>query len=162
AAALEDALTPVDEGLRFGDAAASAAEGVDAVVRRLPSGLVDEAASVDPDRATAAVAAHALAFETAEGATRPSGRVALRRAADADAVVAALADVLRERYDAVEREDGAVVARRVAFDPERASELGVPEGPAFGRLAAGEAVEVDGGRVEPGDVRRERVERFPV
>jgi len=38
------------------------------------------------------------------------------------------------------------------FHPERARELGVPEGPLFGKLHRGEAVDVDGRTIHPEDV----------
>ncbi|MFC6753812.1 hypothetical protein ACFQEU_10110, partial [Halorubrum tibetense] len=56
----------------------------------------------------------------------------------------------------------AVIARETAFDPGLAAKRGVPEGPAFGRLANGEAVEVDGKTVRPVQVSRETRERFPI
>lgn len=157
---LESALTTVDDGLRFGARAA----GYDGAltVMRLPSALTEEAANVDADAARAAVADDALAFETGQGGTRPSGRVALPTETTLDGVVQGLADVLATKYDEVRVTDGAVVASERRFDPERAAALGVDEGPAFGRLASGEAVRVDGRRVAPSEVHESRSVTFPI
>ena len=161
-------LADVSEGLRFGEVVPSVDDGSDPaehiVVVDLPTDLIDAAHGVDAAATRAAVADASVAFETTEGGTRPHGRVALPAgdpSGAADALTDALAAVLRDAYDEVTRRDGEVVARTTAFDPAAARNLGVPEGPEFGRLADGQAVEVDGERIEPSSVRTERVERFP-
>ncbi|ELK53011.1 hypothetical protein D320_12985, partial [Haloferax sp. BAB-2207] len=93
--------------------------------------------------------------------TRAVGRAAV--AGDGyDELVSRLCDVLREKYDSVVRDDGAVTATTRAFDPAAAREFGVPEGPAFGKLSAGQSVEVDGETVAPEDVSKERLVEFSV
>ena len=187
---LEAEIGPVDEGLRFGaveldgptgdggeatDTAAATDDGAtddgaidDAVrVRDLPDELLSRAQGLDADAARAAVERVAVAFDTEQGGTRAAGRVAFATAPEAPGyadLVEGLADVLETGYDAVEvsPDEGAVVASERAFDPSLAAERGVPEGPAFGRLADGEAVEVDGETVEPEDVSRTRTDRFPI
>jgi len=162
---LEEAIGPVDEGMRFG--AVEPADPTGFAVRDLPTDLLARAQGVDPDAAREAVASVAVAFDTEQGGTRAAGAVAFASAADAPGyadLVAALAEVLETGYDAVEvlPDQSAVVARETAFDPNLAAERGVPEGPAFGRLADGEAVEVDGETIEPDDVSRTRSDRFPI
>ena len=131
----------------------------------------DNADDAVGDAARAVVEANAVAFETEQAGTRAVGRVAFAAAATApgyDDLVADLASVLETAYDEVtiERTPGddpdAVVARETAFDPERAAIRGVPEGPAFGTLADGEAVEINGETVRPAEVSRETEERFPI
>jgi len=156
---VEERLGSVEDGVRFG--AVVPADPVSVAVESLPAELLAEAQGIDLEAAYDAVADNVVAFETSEGATKASGRTVLADAADASAVVDDLAAVLRGRYEEVRREDGAVVATRTAFDPERARELGVSEGPAFGELSAGRAVEVDGERVAPADVHQETTRRFP-
>jgi len=177
-ASLEADLSAVDEGLRFGAAAGSRDpdDGADTYrVVDLPADLLAEAQGIDADAARAAVERHTVGFETEQAGTRAAGRAALPTAhgdelptdADAgtdpyDALVADLAAVLAEKYDEIVREEGAVRARIESFDPERAATLGVPEGPKFGALSAGEPVEVDGETIRPETVAREREDVFSV
>ncbi|WP_281194443.1 D-aminoacyl-tRNA deacylase [Halorubrum sp. F4] len=183
---LEAAIESVDEGLRFGSVDATIAEAggrnatdaVDAddptdptdptdavIVRDLPDGLLARAQGIDAEAARAAVESNAVAFGTEQAGTRAAGSVAF--AADDAApgyadLVADLAAVLEAGYDEVVVDDDAVVARETAFDPALAVDRGVPEGPAFGRLASGESVEVEGETIDPAAVSTRREERFPV
>jgi len=176
---LEESLAPVDDGLRFGDPAVEDGRegngsrkerrghddsGTESTgrftVASLPAALLDEAQGIDPERTRTTVASRTLAFDTTEGGTKIAGRVALWDRGAREGIVDALADVLSTKYDAVERNEGAIVARERAFDPERARELGVPDGPAFGKLASGESVDVDGREIDPEDVHTERERRF--
>ncbi|OYR73943.1 D-aminoacyl-tRNA deacylase [Halorubrum ezzemoulense] len=184
---LEAAIGPVDEGLRFGavadevpettgteaeDAGGDRADdtggdGAAVRVRDLPADLCSRAQGLDAAATREAVERVAVAFDTEQGGTRAAGRVAFATTPETPGyadLVDGLAAVLETGYDAVEvaADRNAVVARETAFDPSLAAERGVPEGPAFGRLADGEAVEVDGETVEPDDVSRARTERFPI
>jgi D-aminoacyl-tRNA deacylase len=156
---LEATLSPVEDGLRLG--ADSDADGDDAVVS-LPDDLLSEAAGIDLDAAREAVSSNAVAFETREGGTKAAGRAVLADEGRYDDIVESLAAVLREKYDEVRHEETAVVAVRESFDAAAAAELGVPEGPAFGKLSAGRTVEVDDREVTPDDVRSEETVAFRI
>jgi len=158
--ALERAMTTVEDGLRFGAPAVDHAG--EFVVVDPPVALLDETRGIDREATRATFQRVALAFGTDQGGTRVTGPAALADPADREALVDGMAAVLRERYDSVERTEGTVRAREVDFDPDRARTLGVPEGPKFGRLAAGDPVEVDGEEIPPEAVREERERRFPV
>ncbi|MFO8115885.1 MAG: D-aminoacyl-tRNA deacylase [Halorubrum sp.] len=162
---LETDLATVDEGLRFGEAVTAEPSGDAVSIRDLPDALLSRAQGVDPGATRDAVAANAVAFDTEQAGSRAVGAAAFPDDPDAPGyadLVDALAEVLAGGYDAVEVRDGAVVASETAFDPALARDRGVPEGPAFGRLADGEAVEVDDETVTPEDVSRSRTDRFPV
>jgi len=159
---LEDALVPVAAGLRFGDPARTADPDTPLQTVALPSELVERTEGIDGERARAAVADVALAFETRANGARLGDCAVLVSSGDSDRLIAGLVEILTSAYDSVERTDDAVVARKTAFDPAKAAELGVPEGPKFGKLADGEPVDVNGDTIDPAQVRSERVERFPL
>jgi D-aminoacyl-tRNA deacylase len=156
---LEGELGPIDDGVRLGGRADAPADRVETV--ELPGGLLDAANGVDRERTLSAVRERAVAVTTAEGASLLATEAAVLPG-ERPELVDALCDVLRTAYDSVERVDGAVVLEERAFSPERARELGVEEGPAFGRLADGQPVEVDGRTVDPEAVHERRRRRFPV
>ncbi|WP_363467479.1 D-aminoacyl-tRNA deacylase [Halogeometricum borinquense] len=160
---LEADLSSVEAGLRLGaDADAGAGDGDDYTIVSLPDDLLSEAAGIDRDAARTAVHENAVAYETREGGTKAAGRAALTHEDRYSELVDALASVLREKYDDVRHKQTAVVATRESFDAAAAAELGVPEGPAFGKLSAGQSVTVDGREVMPADVRSEETVAFKI
>jgi D-aminoacyl-tRNA deacylase len=176
---LESELCRVDEGLRFGVPArvdgdvAGDADGAgetatpEFVVRDLPADLLAEAQGVDGEAVWDRVRETCLAVETTEHGSTVAGRAAVREASagdDVERLLTGLVTILREKYDEVYHDTDAheVVARRSTFDPEKATTLGISEGPAFGRLASGQAVEVNGRTIQPETVTSEETRRFAV
>jgi D-aminoacyl-tRNA deacylase len=155
--AAEDALSPVADGLRFGNREAGPDEFT---VVSLPDDLVAEAQGIDSAAASEAVADAAVAFETIENGNRVEGHAALPADTEMSDIVDELVLILSETYDEVTVQDGTVVATETVFDPELAATLGVPQGPEFGALADGETVTVDGETIPPAAVHAKRTRRF--
>lgn len=160
----ESALSRVEDGLRFGTVPA---EPVQFTVTDLPTALLDKAQGIAPRAVRQAVEQRTIAFETVENGNRVRGRAAFPASESGDptgydAMVGALADVLAEEYDSVERREDHVVAEGSGFDPALARDAGVSEGPAFGKLANGQPVTVDGRTITPEDVQSTRRETFPI
>lgn len=151
---LEAELAGLEAGLAFGDRTVDTVTAID-IVEVTPSLLAD-CASIDAEATINAVEDASVAFELDGAGSTPAGPIALADRADLEGLIDSLLDILTEKYEHVDRTDGTIVASRRSFDPAAAAEAGVPEGPLFGRLADGEAVTVDGRRVEPGDVTTER------
>ncbi|MFB6085435.1 MAG: D-aminoacyl-tRNA deacylase [Halodesulfurarchaeum sp.] len=155
--ALETSLGTVESGLRFGEGTTDEPE-----IRSLPTDLIDACAAIDPGETVETVAAHTVAYQTAENGNRVGNRAAFDGRDSYGDLVDALATILEREYETVERRTDAVVAERETFDPSLATDAGVPEGPLFGRLSAGESVTVDGKRVDPEAVHTRETRRFQV
>ncbi len=153
---VESELGAVDDGVRFGEQVIDAG----GVLGALPTALVERARAIDADAVRGAVESTTVAFETEQSGTEIGDRAVFADPGDREALVSTLVSILDREYG-VEREEGVVVIREEAFDPALAREVGVGEGPAFGRLANGESVEVDGERIDPERVHREHIERLP-
>jgi D-aminoacyl-tRNA deacylase len=156
--AAETAVEPVSEGLRFGDGATDPAESWRVV--DLPAELLAETTGIDTEGVRSWFESNTLAFGTEQQGTVVTGPAVLDAGTDRSAVVDALAEVLGQRYDSVERDGEELRAREQRFDPDLAATLGIPEGPKYGRLSAGQSVEVNGREIEPETVQSERLRRF--
>jgi D-aminoacyl-tRNA deacylase len=165
-ARLEDALAPVESGLRFGEPARGVDSGVDGGTDRdfeihaLPPDLLSDLQGIDAERTREAVAVRALAFETEEAGNRVVGSLVVPDREAFDDLVDALCAILGERYESVERVGEEIRVTERAFDPAKARALGVPEGPAFGKLSNGRTVEIDGETVAPDDVHETRHDSY--
>ncbi|MFB6228816.1 MAG: D-aminoacyl-tRNA deacylase [Halobacteriales archaeon] len=156
-ARLEDVLVGIESGLRLGDPAVGADRDAAFEMVTPDPDLLTTLHGIDAERTRRAVAANALAFETAEGGSRVAGSLAVPPGAYDD-LLEAFCGLLSERFESVKRAGGELTVTERAFDPVRARELGVPEGPAFGKLADWTSVDVDGRTIDPSDVHvRERI-----
>lgn len=154
---LEADLGSIDSGLRFGELVAGSVSK-----RSLPDGLIEACAAIDPERTVDTVASQTVAYQTEENGNRVGSVAAFPQRRGEDELIDALTDILETDYESVERTEDAVIATRETFDPALAAAKGVPEGPLFGRLAAGESVTVDGETVDPTTVHTRETRRFDV
>ena len=153
----------IDEGVRFGRPARGMADVPDDLrVVSLHPKLIRTVNGIDTDATRTAVERVAIAFGTADGGSRAAGGLVVSADDAIDRLLESVLPILDDRYGSVERSGGEIVVEERAFDPDRARDLGVPEGPAFGRLTAGEAVTVEGEQVAPDDVHVERTTRLPI
>ena len=159
--AVEQDVATVEQGLRFGEPALTH-DGTEYAVVSVPDSLLDEVRGIDREATYEAVDSTTLAFLTDQGGTRPTGPAVLAEQSRRENLIDALIDILDQRYDTVERTPDRVIARERRFDPEKAKTLGVSEGPAFGRLASGETVEIEGRTIPPEKVRTERTVEFEI
>jgi D-aminoacyl-tRNA deacylase len=164
-AQMEHEVGTVEDGLRFGAQAKQSngnghTDGFTIV--DLPTDLLSEANGIDREQTLAAVSIHTIAHTTDEGGTRLTETAVLPKSTDRKDLISAFCTILETKYDTVERDDDRdrIVVHETAFSPELARTLGVPEGPAFGRLSNGQCVEVDGTVVSPSDVREQRMHMF--
>ncbi len=156
---LETELSSVTNGLRFGEAPAGTD---DCQALSLPNELIAAAHAVDRKKVWRAVADHTVAFETVEGGTLPAGTAVVTAPDDFERIIESLCDILGSKYERIERSAEEIRAHHTSFNPQKAATLGIPEGPAFGKLAAGQPVELNGRTIEPHVVEDEQVDRFPV
>lgn len=150
AGVLEETVEAVEDVLEApaGEACLTerAEEGADDAVG-FDAALVHEARNVNPDAANESLEKKALGYVERNGRVES---VAVP-AGEARELAEALAVTIEEEYDVTVDNERVVVEREV-FDADAARELGVEEGPDFGRLSAGEKIETDEGTVLPEDV----------
>ncbi len=121
--ALEDAIRPVDEGLRFG----ALAPGYDGewTVLDLPKELISDVRGVDSEALRDTMSGSPTSLR-ASRVRRPGPSTA--GATKLEAVVDPLVDILKQRFDSVERHADELVARETAFDPDLARTADLPGG----------------------------------
>ena len=155
---IEQQLGAIATGTRIG-----ADIDEDAALQRakIPAPIVKAVNDQDPERAIETVRDHVIAFRTNAGGNRLTGDILVASDNTLDHVLMQFLPMLEARFDQVEETPEEIVLRERVFDPATAADRGVPEGPAFGRLAAGESVTVDGHVVEPDDVHAVEETRIP-
>ncbi len=159
-AAIERALGPIADGTRIGQVTIESPDDLE--VATLPDALVDALNGRAGAAAVERIADRTAAYSTTDSGNRLASQVALAPDGNRSELIRSLRPLLENIYEEVTFAGDILVLRDEVFDPAEARALGVPEGPAFGRLAEGEVVEVDGSPVKPTDVTTVREIRIPL
>lgn len=163
---VESTLGSTDSGTRFGTQAAKVRPD-DIEYLSLPTDLIDTIQGIDRERTLGLLDTHCVGYTTAENGNRARSDIAINTTEPrhGDTVVPAalisdIEDVLVEKYDTVTVEQTRIQVESSEFDPQKAQTFGVPEGPAFGKLASGQSVEVDGRTIPPEEVSTKTTTTF--
>lgn len=145
-----DLLGPIEEGTRIGDRGRVDPDDIEPC--RLADQFVDLLNATDPERARSCLDRRTTGYSTVEGGSRVGPNIAVPPDVSWDALIDWFEPMIGDRFEEYEVTDGVIVGTTTRFDPAAARACGVPEGPAFGRLAAGDPVTVDGTTVDPAEV----------
>ena len=120
---------------------------------RLDAVLVDEALRADEPDLLGAVSALPAAGLTERGRLLPVllASTPLAEQIIHDLITLCVKSITGNQQTAIVGDR--LIIRRERFDPKKASALGVPPGPLFGRLQRGETVVIDGLEIRPEMVR---------
>ncbi|MFB6253787.1 MAG: hypothetical protein ABEI06_04180, partial [Halobacteriaceae archaeon] len=157
-AQLERQLKSIEAGLRLGNRAKYSSEYT---IKSPPEKLINELQSIDRKETIEKTDNYAIAYETIENGNRLDGRIAIEDDKYQDLIEAWLS-ILEERFDKVEYTDNIITVKRSTFDPELARKKNIPEGPAFGKLANGESVTINGSKVTPEEVETTETHQFEI
>mgnify|MGYP000081722886 FL=1 len=152
-AAIESQLGPIGSAVHMGEATT---EHPPPLMHHADDAWIGRLAAQDPD------ALHA-AYAPAVAVATSTGRALCVDRNGATAVTAGLLRLSGRTLGPTWMDASGVTVSIERFDPDRAAAAGVPEGPLYGALAAGEPVTVDGRRVDPASVHQiERSQYAPI
>jgi D-aminoacyl-tRNA deacylase len=156
---LEASMDTIDNGLRFG---AGTFDEQHYEIYHIAPELIEKATSLAPQQTRSALHDHAISYLTRENGNLVTGTVAVTSSSKIQDIFDEILVIFKHEFEAVERANDEIHVTDREFRPDLAEQHVVVEGPAFGQLAAGNSVEVDGSLVTPDMVFREYTETYPL
>ncbi len=154
---MENLISSVEEGLRFGEVKSERIEIIE-----LDEVLLRDVQVIDSKRVKDVVIRNTIAFETIENGKSISGRMAIEEGEKPEEMLDVFCDILGTKYDSVIREGGQIVVKKLGFSPAKAEEWGIEPGPKFGELASGNPIEIGDKILMPIEVQEEEVKIYSI